>query len=67
LAPRRIDPLHQVLAQHVQGQRLDHVTHMCPECGGFPRPLCQTCLGSGVCTEEMLARWQTRILAEGDV
>lgn len=60
-------PEHEILAQHVRGERVDQVLHMCPECGIHPRAFCPTCLGAGVVTEQRLAQWQLRVLDDAQV
>ncbi len=58
-----------------QRERIGEIKHACPECptpgavtpGGVTlvaNPGCQFCHGSGVVSEEMLARWQEWILRQ---
>lgn len=53
-----------IIPPHLLGERIDYVTHMCPECGHPPRAFCPTCHGAGVVDESQLAVWQTRADAE---
>lgn len=55
-----------ILPQHVLGERVGDVTHMCPDCGQPPQPFCATCHGSGNVTEEELSRWQARMWREAN-
>lgn len=49
------------LGQHLLGERLGDVTHMCPECGSPPRPTCGLCLGVGEVSTAALERWQRQL------
>lgn len=48
----------ELVRQHEQGQRIDNVTHMCPECGPRGSIFCRWCMGAGNITTERLADWQ---------
>lgn len=43
---------------HPNGERIDAVGHMCPDCGPTGVLLCRWCMGTGLVTTARLADWQ---------
>lgn len=53
-----------VSLRHPLGIAPGEITHMCPECGNPPAPLCPLCLGAGEVTTDRLSRYQAQVLRE---